>query len=181
MLVIHPIDKTTEFLNGLYNELDGVLKLDQGCSNHEIKHQLSCTPSCETIMMLGHGSDKGLFSRSDDANKEFDRIIVGHAHAYYLRKHRLIGIWCHASLFAEAEHLHGLFSGMFISEMEEAVEYGIETSPDELSVEMEKFVKRLRYLLDNNVLLHEIPQLIKDMDDVHSPLTEFNYSGIRYL
>lgn len=181
MLVIHPIDKSTEILTGLYNGLDGVKTLDQGHSSHEIKHLLNHTPSSEIIMMLGHGSDKGLFSRTDDTINIFDRIIIGHAHAYYLKKHRLIGIWCHANLFAEAEHLHGLFSGMFISEMDEAVKYGIETIQNEISVETEKFVKRLRYLLGNNTPLHEIPDLLRKMDDVQSSLTAFNYSGICYL
>ena len=44
--------------------------------------------------------------------------------AYCLRRHPVIGIWCHANLFAERFRLHDLFSGMVISEMEEAHAYG---------------------------------------------------------
>jgi hypothetical protein len=36
-------------------------------------------------------------------------------------------------------------------------------------------------LLDEDIPLHEIPDRILAMDDVHSPLTEFNYRHFYYL
>jgi len=42
-------------------------------------------------------------------------------------------------------------------------------------------VKRLRSLLDEDIPLHEIPDRILAMDDVHSPLTKFNYKNFVYL
>ena len=38
-------------------------------------------------MLLGHGSDKGLFFRKNDSKEGFDKVIVGHPHACHLRKH----------------------------------------------------------------------------------------------
>ena len=117
MLVVHPKDITTSVLTSLYKGTDSKV-VDQTASKREIEHMLHhCSPR-ERIMLLGHGSENGLFSRTDDNVPEFDRIIVGHPHAYHLRHHgpNIIGIWCHADKFARKEGLHGLFSGMIISD-----------------------------------------------------------------
>ena len=130
MLVVHPKDITTSVLTSLYKGTDSKV-VDQTASKREIEHLLHHCPPHERIMLLGHGSDNGLFSRTDDNVLEFDRIIVGHSHAYYLRHHgaNMIGIWCHADKFARKEGLHGLFSGMIISDKKEAEEYGIGIKP----------------------------------------------------
>ena len=110
MLVIHPTDKTTEMLSILYEGL-GARLIEADCSNKKMGHLLHHTSPSERIMLLGHGSDKGLFFRKSDEEEDFDGIIVGHPQAYYLRKHcgDIIGIWCHAMEFAKKEGLHGLF------------------------------------------------------------------------
>lgn len=46
---------------------------------------------------------------------------------------------------------------MIITEMSEALLYGIETSQEELDRENVKLAKRLRFLLDEDTALHEIP------------------------
>ena len=51
----------------------------------------------------GHGSDKGLFSRDNDEEDVFNRLIVYHPHTRYLRKHggNMIGIWCNVDIFCK--------------------------------------------------------------------------------
>lgn len=178
MLVIHPKDKTTAMLSALYDGT-GAKLIDESFSTAKIKHELNHVAKHETIMLLGHGSDKGLFCKDGDGY----RLLVGHSHAYYLRQHRgsIIAVWCNADLFARAEGLHGMFTGMIISELTEAVQYGIRTSQDELDQENIKLAKRLWILLDKNVPLIEIPQRMLEMDDAHTPLTEFNYKNFHYL
>lgn len=182
MIVVHPYDRTTEMLSALYCGLDYRL-IDDHCSSNEIKHILNDAARQERIMMLRHGSDRGLFSREDDTTEWFDRIIIGHQHAHYLRKHssNIIAVWCNANLFAMEEGLHGLFTGMIISEMGEAEMYNIKTTQEELKEENVKLANRLRGLLDKNILLSDIPQKMKELDDVHSPLTSFNYNNFYYL
>lgn len=182
MVVIHPKDKTTSMLSILYEGIEHTL-IDQSYSKNEISHILNHVPCHERILLLGHGSDLGLFSRNDDRFDVFDRLIVYHPHAYYLRKHgcNIVGIWCNANLFAGKERLHGLFTGMIITEMSEALLYGINTSQEELDKENVKLVERLRSLLDENVPLQDIPSRILVMDDVHSQLTDFNYHNFHYL
>lgn len=177
MLVIHPKDKTTAMLSIMYEGL-GAQVVDGLCSTNEIRHLLHHVSPQERIMLLGHGSDKGLFFRADDTKDVFDKLIVSHAHAYYLRKHggNIVAVWCNADLFARKEGLHGLFTGMIISELSEAQLYNVETTQEELDRENVKLARRLRSLFDENVPLGEIPGRMQAMDDVHSSLTTFNYS-----
>lgn len=182
MVVIQPKDKTTSMLSILYEGIEHTL-IDQSYSKNEISHILNHVPCHELILLLGHGSDLGLFSRNDDRFDVFDRLIVYQPHAYYLRKHgcNIVGIWCNANLFAEKERLHGLFTGMIVTEMSETSLYGINTSQEELDKENVKLAKRLRSLLDENVPLQDIPSRILALDDVHSQLTDFNYRNFYYL
>jgi len=182
MLVIHPEDKTTTMLSALYDGL-GAQVVDDFHSTKEMGHLLHHVSTQERIMLLGHGSEKGLFFREDDTTDVFDKIIVGHPHAYHLRRHggNIVAVWCNADRFARAEGLHGLFTGMIVSELSEALLYSVETTQEELSQENVKLAMRLRTLLDENIPLSEIPKQMLAMDDVHSPLTTFNYNNFHYL
>lgn len=182
MLVIHPKDRTTTVLQVLYKGL-GAQVVTEKCSNREIGHLLHNTSPNNRIMLLGHGADKGLYYREDDTKNEFDKIIVGHPHAFYLRKHgsNLVGIWCHADKFARAEGLHGLFSGMIISEQCEAEEYGITATKEEILTSNKTMFLKLRQLLDEKIQFHEIPERMKAMDDEKSPLSAFNHGNFYYL
>ena len=99
MLVIHPKDKTTAMLSALYEGL-GARVVDDNRSAKEMRHLLHHVSTQERIMLLGHGYDKGLFYRADDSKDEFDKVIVSHAHAYYLKKHggNIVDVWCNADL-----------------------------------------------------------------------------------
>ena len=182
MLVVHPKDRTTFVLSALYEGKDANV-ISSNCSNKEIEHLLHHVSSQERIMLLGHGSDKGLFYREDDTKDEFDKIIVGHPHSFHLRKHggNLIGIWCHADKFASAEGLHGLFSGMIISEEQEAVEYGVMATQQEILKSNTIMFGHLRWLLDEDIPLCEIPQRIKNMDAERTSLSVFNYNNFHYI
>jgi len=170
MLVIHPKDKTTAMLSALYDGLEAQVVADYRTTK-------------EMGRLLHHGSDKGLFFRADDSKDEFDKIIVSHSHAYHLRKHggNIVAVWCNADQFARAEGLHGLFTGMIVSELNEALLYQVKTTQEELNRENVKLARRLRALIDERIPLSEIPKRMLAMDDVHSPLTTFNYKNFYYL
>ena len=182
MLVIHPKDKTTAMLSALYDGLEAQVVADYRTTK-EMGRLLHHVSTQERIMLLGHGSGKGLFYRVDDSKEGFDKIIVGHPHTYHLRKHggNIVAVWCNADHFARAEGLHGLFTGMIVSELSEALLYQVETTQEELDRENVKLAMRLRSLLDARIPLSEIPKRILAMDDVHSPLTTFNYRNFHYL
>ena len=182
MLVIHPKDKTTAMLSALYDGLEAQVVTDYRTTK-EMGHLLHHVSTQERIMLLGHGSGKGLFYRADDSKEGFDKIIGGHPHAYHLRKHggNIVAVWCNADQFARGEGLHGLFLGMIVSELSESLLYQVETKQEELDRENVKLATRLRALLDERFPLSEIPKRMLAMDDVHSPLTTFNYKNFFYF
>ena len=182
MLVIHPKDKTTAMLSALYDGLKAQV-VDDNRSTKEMGHLLRHVSTQERIMLLGHGSDKGLFYRVDDSKEGFDKIIVGHPHTYHLRKHggNIVAVWCNADQFARAEGLHGLFTGMIVSELSESLLYQVETTQEEIDRENVKVAMRLRIILDERIPLSEIPKRMLAMDNGHSPLTTFNYKNFYYL
>ena len=115
-------------LSALYDGLEAQVVEDY-LTTKEMGRLLHHVSTQERIMLLGHGSDKGLFFRKDDSKDEFDKVIVSHAHAYHLRKHggNIVAVWCNADQFARAEGLHGLFTGMIVSELNEALLHQVET------------------------------------------------------
>ena len=59
MLVIHPKDKTTAMLSALYDGMEAQVVTD--CrSTKEMGRLLHHVSTQDRIMLLGHGSDKGL-------------------------------------------------------------------------------------------------------------------------
>lgn len=182
MIIIHPEDHTTRMLTELYHGTD-FQHMGAQASSVEIRHRLYHTLPQERIMLLGHGCPSGLYSRQNENSTSFDRLIISHHHAYALRRHgsNLIGIWCHAHQFARRERLHGLFSGMIITELSEAEEHGVPTTQDELNLENTRLFTCLRALLDAELPLRDIPGAIADMNPTHTPLTNFNYNNFFYL
>ena len=88
MLVIHPKDKTTAMLSALYDGLEAQVVADYRTTK-EMGRLLHHVSTQERIMLLGHGSDKGLFFRADDSKDEFDKIIVSLSliHILFILRH----------------------------------------------------------------------------------------------
>mgnify|MGYP006863354256 CR=1 FL=1 len=59
MLVVHPKDRTTSVFSILYEGMDANM-VSNNCSNKKMEHLLHNVSTQERIMLLGHGSDKGL-------------------------------------------------------------------------------------------------------------------------
>jgi len=177
MIVIHANDPTTKFLFLLYEMREDVsAHIDESSTNAEVQNAIRRD---STIMMLGHGNEHGLFSKPNKKGR-YDRFLITDRHVQFLRENTCIGIWCHADQFAIKYCLHGLFSGMIISEMQEALEWNIQTTQEEIRIETEKFAYRLRDSIDKYEL-QVIPLRMRELDDVKSELTTFNYSRLYYF
>jgi len=176
MTIIHANDPTTQFLSQLYSERGDVsMHITEG-STHSAVVRAIRSDSC--IMMLGHGNPYGLFSKPNKKGR-YERLLVADRDANFLRDKTCIGIWCKANQFAEHYKLHGLFSGMIISELKEAIDLEIPTTQEELNLENDKFARRLAHCLAT-CELKDIPDQMKALDDVRSPLTTYNYNNLYY-
>ncbi len=181
MIVIHPVDPTTDFLKPLYCFREDIELYTQSHSNAEIRRVLNhkVYPG-EMIMMLGHGCEYGLLANSRH-DIRFDRLIVNADHVQFLRNKNCIGIWCNADRFAEKYGLHGLFTGMIISEIEEAVLYNIKVTEEEIVEENERLVKLTGEALQKCKGLSEIPEYIRTHAPMDTPLQRFNYNNFYYF
>ena len=177
MIVIHPKDPSTAFLTALYEGRNDVVeRLDERTPNSQLMKSLKGT---NEVMMLGHGYKDGLYALPITSGPK-PRKIINASHVQFLRDKTCIGIWCCARNFAERYRLNGLFSGMIISEMQEAAQENISTTEQELEQENRKFAERLRFCLDHFPLC-DVPAQFQLMDDVHSPLTEYNYQRLFFF
>ena len=177
LTVIHTTDPTTQALRHLYEgREDVVCHLTETATNAEVVHAIA---DADSLMMLGHGNEYGLFS-NPNSRGEYERLLVSGRHVEFMRGKQCIGIWCRADEFARRYGLHGLFSGMIISEMDEAALYGIPTTQKELVEELDKFARRLTFCIDHYGL-EEIPSQMKALDDKQSPLTRFNYERLFWI
>ena len=113
-LVIHPDDRSTDFLKPIYSNLPDTTVLTENVSPYALKKVIT---EYDQIIMMGHGSPYGLFNVSRIGHSFF---TIGKEHVALLRDKKNIFIWCNADQFVKQYNLPGLFTGMFISEVEEA-------------------------------------------------------------
>lgn len=176
MTVIHATDPTTQVLSFLYQQREDVrLCITEKSTSSDVQRAIRTD---DVLMMLGHGNEYGLFSKPD-RNGEYRRFLITDRHVQFLRDKTCIGIWCYANKFAEKYKLHGLFSGMIISELQEAIDLGVPATKDEIDKEMEKFTIRLKDCMEK-FGLEQTPLRMKELDDVQSELTKFNYGNLYY-
>ena len=119
-LVIHPDDRSTDFLKPIYAGIKRKTVIVKDTSRDKL---LLAIRSHDTIIMLGHGSPSGLFNVSGIGKGV---MVVGESMVKELRGKQLIAIWCHANMFIERHGLKALYSGMFISEVSEAFYCGVQ-------------------------------------------------------
>jgi len=160
ILVIHPQDKSTDFLIPIYMNLksfpdfDDVTIVRGGMSKSEVDKLIT---EHDRIMMMGHGSPGGLFSVGQFESQGF---IINHTTVPLLENKECIFIWCNADRFVEANNLKGLYSGMFISEVSEANYCGLPgTLQDIVTESNDYFAKELGSVSEKS--LDEIYQHIK--------------------
>ena len=113
-LIIHPKDTSTVFLEPIYEKIDNKTVIQKDCSFEQL---INLIETHDRIMMMGHGSPDGLFSIGNfDEGYVIDKNIVD----FLKKKKECFYLWCNADKFVEKYQLNGFYSGMFISEVNEA-------------------------------------------------------------
>ena len=119
-LIIHCQDSSTDFLKPIYANIKRKTVLTKNVSRDVL---LASIRSHDTIIMLGHGSSSGLFNVSGIGKGMF---AIGESMVEELRGKQIIAVWCNADKFIERHQLPALYSGMFISEVGEALYCGVQ-------------------------------------------------------
>lgn len=136
-LIIHPEDHSTHFLKDIYRHLDDATVVTKNISRGTL-HEL--IRSHDQIVMLGHGSPSGLFNVAKVGDNGF---TIGHLEVPLLKNKQCIFIWCHADQFVRHHDLRGLSSGMFISEVSEAICYSVDGSLEHVEASNSTFAEAL--------------------------------------
>jgi len=113
-LVIHPEDATTAFLSQIYEGRGWTVITNPRTSSKILKDAIKAH---DRIIMLGHGSEDGLLTKVPF------RALIDSDYVYLLREKSCVGIWCNADVFFTKYGLNGFYTGMIISEMDEALMY----------------------------------------------------------
>ena len=125
-LIIHPADASTDFLKPIYANISDAIILNGGASKDQVKELIT---QHDRVIMLGHGSPFGLFSIGQFAGN--NGYIVDSTMVDVLKHVECISIWCNADQFMVKHELSGFYSGMFISEVGEAIYCGLPGTPQE--------------------------------------------------
>jgi hypothetical protein len=147
-LIIHPEDKTTDFLCPIYNSIENKLVIRGGATKTEV---LKAVKSHNRIMMMGHGSPLGLFAVGQFEKEGMMSYIVDHTFIAALQNKDNVFIWCHANKFVEQHKLTGFYSGMFISEVTEAAMYQFDVSQESIHFSNNTFSKLVsKYITESS-------------------------------
>ena len=147
-LVIHPADSSTDFLKDVYRGLSHTTVITGGCTQEYLHNQIV---NHDRIMMLGHGTPNGLLNmRNFDLKGDH---IIDETTVPFLKAKYNICIWCYADEFVTKHELTGFYTGMFISEVEEANLHGIDASQDEIDYSNNLFAKTVNKYIDDEEIL----------------------------
>lgn len=137
-LVIHPKDPSTDFLSIIYKDKDWNIITDPKISKRKLRYHIKIH---DRIIMLGHGNEFGLVHNN--------RYLIDSTYVYLLREKECVCIWCNADQFVKKYNLIGLYSGMIISEIDEAYLYSVRTSIDDIEKSNELFANVISKYIDN--------------------------------
>ena len=175
MIVVHPTDPSTEVLARLYDGIEGVTLFNSWEQRKEILNAIAAAPWEEPILLLGHGCPWGLYDLQNGV------VIIGNKDAELLKdRPNLVGIWCYASSYAYNHGLKGFFSGMFISEPEEALMNEVDASERLIDEKTCDFAERFGKMLRGGKPLAEIAAELMDPCHRDCELTRFNYDRLTW-
>jgi hypothetical protein len=166
-LIIHPEDQTTDFLELIYRDIPNKTVIRHFC---EIDDLIEKIRSSSLILMLGHGTASGLICGS--------QYIIYNDFAQVLREkeNKCIFIWCFAELFVREHSLRGIYTGMFISEVQEAELFDIRTSQTNIDESNHLFATLLGEMLStgNTDLVHCHSYVKQKYHIVGDPVVHYN-------
>ena len=152
-LIIHPQDETTNFLCPIYEGIQNKEVIRGGISKKEL---LKAVTSHHRIMILGHGSPSGLFAVGQFEEEKYMSYIIDHRFVSALKNKDNVFIWCHANQFVEQHKLTGFYSGMFISEIAEAILYDYDVSQHTIDQSNNLFSQSVsKYIYEHSKTIHK--------------------------
>ena len=143
-LVIHPKDKTTDFLAEIYADKNWTV-INSNITTNKLIEQIKAH---DRIVMLGHGTEYGLVG--------YNNYVINSALVHLLVEKECVCIWCNANHFVFKHGLKGFNTGMIISEMEEAMAYDICCNQEQIEMSNVLFAEAVKKSVDTNNIITNI-------------------------
>jgi len=144
-LVIHPDDRTTDFLKTIYEGKGYTVITDRIIPTTYILKQIRLH---DRIMIMGHGGPGGLLG--------YFQLFQTPEFIQLLRQKQCVCIWCNANQYVERFGITGFYTGMFISEVSEAYYFGIHVDQARIDYSNNLFSKVMRELIEYPIILEEV-------------------------
>lgn len=171
-LIIHPEDPSTDFLSKVYENKNNFTLVTKNVSKSDVLYLIS---EHDRVIMMGHGSSFGLFSMNNF--NDCGSYIIDYTCVSLLReKKENVFIWCYASDFVSKYKLNGFSTGMFISEIPEAIFCGIKKPKEKDLIESNSvFVNLLNENFEKNYNL-----IYDNIDSVYGSLSHNNIANYNH-
>ena len=168
ILVIHPFDTTTTDFITSY-DLKSVELINLKSPQKQLIR--SAIKRADRIVCIGHGDPNGLYRVPFNQG-----YIIDSQYVQLLREKECIMIWCYASEWMKKYNIKGFGTGMFISDMNEALTYRVPFIKKQIDESNHTFAcalaKSIR--LPINQFANSI---ITDYSQIDSPIANFNISN----
>ena len=132
----------------------------------------------DRIMMMGHGCPSGLFSMG--LFPKSNGLVISEKHVPLLKGKECVFIWCNADEFVKRYDLKGFYSGMFISEVGEAMYCGFpETKQFEVSTSNYGFANILGEHSNKSIEnMYKETRKGYELMTHNSPVAKYNYDRL---
>lgn len=128
----------------------------------------------DTLLVCGHGTGFGLL-----APRSCSEYVIHSENVHDIVAENFVGLFCHATDFAEDYDLHGFFTGMFISNIDEAVNYSVETTLENIEDCNQLVFHNINEFLCGHITLEYLYDLMcVESETTDNELMQFNTSGI---
>lgn len=127
------------------------------------------------VVIFGHGTEYGVFTH------DFGDYLISDSDAELLSNRRVIGIWCFAGNYAARHDLHGFFTSMFISNVNESVVNERPAEAEDIDRELRLFLERIAAFIHDDVPMDEWVDRLHAVADWSQPFVAFNYECLSYL
>ena len=132
----------------------------------------------DILVFAGHGTENGLLF--PDISKGI--YILHENNVGLIKAKNVVCIWCYAANFCEVNHLNAFATSMFISNVNEAYDYGIYGyTQDQINSNSKWFDCEVGALLGERVPLNEWVMRLGAHMDADNAIDMFNRQGLTYI
>lgn len=168
-LVIHPKDSTTDFLTPVWeSNPEWTVIRSNSVTKSELRRQIRLH---DRVVCMGHGCDAGLFRVGN-----YNSLLIDSTFVQMLREKDCVFVWCNSDVFFRKYDLKGFYTGMIISDADEALYCCVPFAIRDVERANTKLMEALREGISHDSKTMYL--IVKDSYIPESAIEYFNHSNI---